>query len=235
MGILRAIVVMAALFPPLCLSALAGDPPLASGKDPEGVAVAVVADGFDYTRADLAKILARDGEGEAIALDTVDNDHRPFAKEGSGTQIGLAAASQTGIRLVMARVDWANADSLARSLQFVTFTPARIVLAPLAAEHRGQLALIASAAKAFASVLFVTSVPSITLEDMEKTEGIANLVVLNAAEKPFAAADAVALAFGCGRGAIAGTTGAEMKGLLLARLKEKSAVTCEPEGSDERE
>lgn len=215
--------------------ALAGDPPLAPGKDPEGAAVAVIADGFDYTRGDLAKILARDGEGEAIALDTVDDDHRPFAKDGSGTQLGLAVESQTGIRLVMARVDWSKPDSLARALQFVTFTPARIVVVPLASEHRARLAFIASAAKALAGFLIVTSVSSITLEDMEKTEGIANLVVLDAAQKPFAAADAVARAFGCGRGSIAGTTGAELKGVLLARLQDSTSTGCKPEGSAEGE
>lgn len=231
MGILRAIAVTAAVFPLLCLPALAGDPPLAPGKDPEGVAVAVIADGFDYTRADLARLLARDGEGEAIMLDAVDNDRRPFAANGSGTELALSLGKQAGLRLVIVRADWSNSDSLARSLTFVTFTPARIVLVPLAQDHRRHIGLIASAAKALGSMLIVTSLPSITPEEKARADGLANLVLLDSAEKPFAGAEAVGRAFGCGRGAIAGTTGAELKSVFLARLGEKSSMGCEPEGS----
>ena len=51
--------------------AIAKDPALEPGRDPGGVGVAILADGFDYTQPDLAKVLARDGEGEAIAWDAM--------------------------------------------------------------------------------------------------------------------------------------------------------------------
>lgn len=37
------------------------DPRLAPGRDPGGTAVAILADGFDYTKPELAAVLARDG------------------------------------------------------------------------------------------------------------------------------------------------------------------------------
>jgi hypothetical protein len=56
------------------------DPPVPPGRDPGGVAVAIIGPGVDYTQPDIAARLARDGEGEIIGWDFVDNDRRPFEK-----------------------------------------------------------------------------------------------------------------------------------------------------------
>src|SRR5262245_39161047 len=53
-------------------------PPLPAGRDPGGVAIAFIGTGIDYTLPLIAQRLARDGEGELIGWDVVDNDNRPF-------------------------------------------------------------------------------------------------------------------------------------------------------------
>jgi subtilisin family serine protease len=58
------------------------DPPVPPGVDPGGVAVAIIGQGVDYTQPDIAARLARDGEGEIIGWDFVDNDRRPFPENG---------------------------------------------------------------------------------------------------------------------------------------------------------
>ncbi len=51
--------------------------------------------GLDYTRPEIAKLLARDGEGELIGWDFVDNDNRPFVK-GADTMADVALALAAG-------------------------------------------------------------------------------------------------------------------------------------------
>lgn len=211
----------------------ADNPKLLPGKDPGGTAVAVIADGFDYTQSDLAARLARDGEGEAIAHDAVDGDHRPFVKDADGTALALAAGAYPGIRLVIVRADLASVESLARSLKFVTFTPARVVVVPLAAEHRSHLALIAAAAKSLGSLLLVTSVPSPTSEERAQADGVANLVLFDADQNPFVAAEAVARGFGCDETPEPAGSGEALKAALSARLKDEAPTGCEPKSAAE--
>ena len=53
----------------------ADKPRVPPGVDPGGVAVAIIGSGINYTRSrDRGKRLARDGEGEIIGWDFVDND-----------------------------------------------------------------------------------------------------------------------------------------------------------------
>lgn len=209
------------------------NPKLSPGKDPGGTAVAVIADGFDYTQSDLAAYLARDGEGEAIAHDSVDGDHRPFVKGADGTALALAAAQYPGVRLVIVRADPASVESLARSLKFVTFTPARIVVVPLSAEHRSHLSLIAAAAKSLGSLLIVTSVPTPTPEEHAQADSVANLALFDADQSPFVAAEAVARGFGCDQKLEAGDSGEALKAALSARLKDETSASCEPKSAAE--
>src|SRR5215467_9057175 len=51
-------------------------PPVPPGRDPGGVAVALI--GIDYTLPAVARRLARDGEGELIGWDLQDQDRKPF-------------------------------------------------------------------------------------------------------------------------------------------------------------
>ncbi len=208
--------------------ACAGDPKLAPGRDPGGVAVAVLADGFDYTRAEVAHGLARDGEGEAIAWDAVDGDHRPFAGNGGGTASLLAAVAKGGVRIVAVRVATGDPASLAKGVAFVASTPARIVLVALPVQDRHGLDVLAAAARRFEAMLFVASVPGLTVHEATAGDAIANLVLLDSKERPHAAAEAVAQALGCVRGDLAGVSGAELERAFLDRLSQKPPAACEP-------
>jgi hypothetical protein len=122
--------------------AWAADPPVPAGKDPGGAAVALITAGIDYTLPEIARALARDGEGELIGWDFVDNDRRPFAPSqdktpanagGGETTQGTALAkllAGSSMRLVPVRVDAADPLSLARAAAFVARTPARVAILP---------------------------------------------------------------------------------------------------------
>ncbi len=60
-------------------TAAAADPEVPPGIDPGGEAIVIVGTGIDYRNEVIAARLARDGEGELIGWDFVDNDRRPFA------------------------------------------------------------------------------------------------------------------------------------------------------------
>lgn len=208
-------------------AAKAADPKLVPGKDPAGTAVAILADGFDYTRADLAKVLARDGEGEAIAWDTIDGDHRPFAREAAGTDVALALAKNGAVRTVLVRVG-ADPATLAKAIAFTATTPARIAVVPLAAEDRKSLDVLNAASKRFAEILFVGSVPEPTTEEKALGDTLPNLILFDSANDGHAAAQAVARALGCERAAPSGTSGTALKTELLARLQDGAGTDCGP-------
>ncbi|MGE0697752.1 MAG: hypothetical protein AB7O57_01520 [Hyphomicrobiaceae bacterium] len=120
-------------------------PKIPPGRDPGGVAVALVGHGLDYRRPELAKRLARDGEGEAIAWDFVDNDARPFSDDDAdGAEAAVVAAD--GARLVTIRVAAGRPDQIAAALRFAGQTPARVILiaadpgSPIDAPHLAEAA-----------------------------------------------------------------------------------------------
>lgn len=134
----------------LSLGLMAGRDPLAAqtgppkpkvpaGRDPGGIAVAVIGAGIDYRRPEIAARLARDGEGEIIAWDVIDDDARPLEAEpapgrrvppqaGTATveQHFLAAAPRA--RLIPVRVPDDNPLALGGALAFAGQTPARIAV-----------------------------------------------------------------------------------------------------------
>jgi hypothetical protein len=112
-------------------------PAVPPGKPTSGFAVAVIADGFDYTRAGVVARFARDGEGEAIAYDAVDDDRRPFAVAAETSALIERAATL----VVPIRVG-ETAQSWTRALAFLKRSPARVVvvLAPLPSALRESVA-----------------------------------------------------------------------------------------------
>lgn len=211
----------------IAATARAEDPALAPGRDPAGTAVAVLADGFDYTAPDIAAVLARDGEGEAIAWDAVDDDPRPFARDGNGTGIARRLAASGHVRIVPIRVAAGDAASLAKAVSFAEATPARIVLATFAAGTRTGRDVLAAAAQRFARTLFVGAAPDLAPEETTHADTIGNLVLIDTRADEMAAADRLARAFGCGQTAT-GTTGAELKKMLLERTQGSAPAACNP-------
>lgn len=98
------------------------------GRDPGGIAVALVGDGLDYMAPDIARRLARDGEGELIGWDLVDSDRQPYAPPGgSATALArIVLAEGQATRLIPVRIQPGPPTGLVPALQFVAPTPARI-------------------------------------------------------------------------------------------------------------
>jgi hypothetical protein len=108
------------------------------GRDPGGVAVAIVGDGVNYLRPEIASRLARDGEGDLIGFDLGDNDARPIERDpppsatapiGRHTGLAQLVLREAGAsRLVVARRKPKDPDGLAKAVGFAGVTPARVVL-----------------------------------------------------------------------------------------------------------
>lgn len=144
----------------LCQTALAQapreKPPVPAGVDPGGIAVALIATGIDYTHPEIKDRLARDGEGEIIGFDLIDNDSRPYAattlpgNEDGAVDTILARrilSTYRYARLVPVRVDPKDKLMLARALAFTATTPARIVAVPLWGDSRETWELFRQAAE----------------------------------------------------------------------------------------
>jgi hypothetical protein len=112
-------------------------PPVPPGRDPGGVAVAIIGTGIDYTLPEVARRLARDGEGELIGWDLKDQDRRPFDTSkgtalpewgGDSTLVASLLIGAPTVRLVPVRVKPGDPVGLARALAFVAQTPARVAV-----------------------------------------------------------------------------------------------------------
>lgn len=119
----------------------AGKPRVPPGVDPGGVAVAIIGNGVDYTRPEIAARLARDGEGEIIGWDFVDNDRRPYASCVLGSipqrmcptmnviRIEVQARQHSlRVRLIPLRARAEQPQSLVEAVKMAAAVSARIVL-----------------------------------------------------------------------------------------------------------
>lgn len=141
-------------------------PKLPPGRDPGGFAVALLTTGIDYTRREVADRLARDGEGELVGWDFVDNDNRPYAPSpnvtpanwgGDGTLAATRIAAAGTLRLVPIRIDPAKPVTLAAALAFAVRTPARILLMPMSSDEPEDWQAFRQAAQRFPDLIIVTS------------------------------------------------------------------------------
>lgn len=139
-------------------------PPLPPGRDPGGVAVALLCTGIDYTLPEVARRLARDGEGEPVAWDLEDRDRKPFDKSkggtapergGDGTLIASLLLGSQAVRLVPVRVDASDPVSLARAIAFVAQTPARVAVLAMWGTSRADWEPFRQAATRFKDVLIL--------------------------------------------------------------------------------
>ncbi len=140
-------------------------PALPPGTDPGGAAIALLTTGIDYTLPEIARRLARDGEGELIGLDLQDADNRPFAAAGSETRARwggdatalIRAIASPGRRIVPVRIDPAAPVSLARAVAFVAQTPARVVVVPMWGADKAEWEPFRQAASHFRDLLFIVA------------------------------------------------------------------------------
>lgn len=167
---MRAFATLAALAAMPWAPALAADPPVPSGKDPGGSAVALVTSGIDYTPPDVARVLARDGEGELIGWDFVDDDRLPYAAAGGKDDTPLAKLFVgKGMRLVAVRVDLADPLSLARGAAFAGKTPASIAIVPIVSRRAEDLVPIRTVAQHLKDIVFVAVAAGEPLRPEEAT------------------------------------------------------------------
>jgi subtilisin family serine protease len=140
-------------------------PRVPPGVDPGGVTIAIIGSGIDYTRPEIAARLARDGEGELVGWDFVDNDRRPF--EDCAQSVPPRACGHdligpllgTRPRLIPLRVASDRPDTLVGSIQAASTMPTRIVL--LLVEPLLPIAFIEQAAHRFPKLAFIGIAPDI--------------------------------------------------------------------------
>ena len=133
-------------------------PKLLPGRDPGGVAVALIGPGIDYRHAAIADRLARDGEGEVIGWDFTDDDRHPFepATSGEGTVLAAIILKEApAARLVPLRVAANDGLALARAVVHAAHGPARIVVVPILRADNWEP--VRQAAQHFAHILFVVA------------------------------------------------------------------------------
>ena len=116
-------------------SAQSAKPKVPPGTDPGGIAIALIAHGIDYTDAEIAPRLARDGEGDIIGWDFVAGDNKPFAAAPDAgidsTRLAkLILSAYARGRLVPLRVAPSDPAQFAQALRFVLQSPARIIAVP---------------------------------------------------------------------------------------------------------
>jgi hypothetical protein len=121
----------------------AADPKVPAGRDPGGIAVAIVGGGLDYRRETMASRLARDGEGELIGWDFVDGDRHPFAASGGVDRVAGVVLAASKARLIPVRVAADSEPQIVQALRLLDETPTRIVVlaAAVAPIARGNLAV----------------------------------------------------------------------------------------------
>ncbi len=138
------------------------DPPVPPGRDPGGIAVAIIGPGIDYTLPHIAQMLARDGEGEITGYDFIDDDRRPFegkvaANEmGPGTRLAeIVTGEGQAATLIAVRAEMADAVTLTKAIKFAAQSPARIIAIDRAFVTPIDLEMFNSAAHHYRENLFI--------------------------------------------------------------------------------
>lgn len=185
---------LAAVVLALAVSAAAAQTPkprVPPGRDPGGIAVVLLTYGIDYTDAAVARRLARDGEGEVLGLDLVDNDNRPFAAARpslagiDGTALARLLAVD-GVRIVPVRLKPDDPLSPARAVAFAAQTPARIVVVPMSAGTSAELGPLRQATGHFKELLVIVAAGAPTVPSSPLAVTPPNLLVVtgDGATKP---------------------------------------------------
>jgi len=136
-------------------------PRVPPGRDPGGVAVAVIGNGVNYTLPQIADRLARDGEGDLVGLDIADEDGRPLERPGGpagagGTALaGVILREAPMARLVPVRTKPGDPLAHGKAGVLVARSPAGIALVAHASTRREEWEPFRQVVTHFAHVLFV--------------------------------------------------------------------------------
>lgn len=222
----------------LASPARAQDPRLPVGKDPGGAAVVLLTRGLDYTRPEIAKLLARDGEGELIGWDFIDNDNRPFVKgDGVAADVALAQAlgAAGGVRIIPVRIDPGDSVSLARAAVFAAKTPARVMVVPFSSGDKDHWETFATSVRHLPNLMVVVpatdgrgaalsfpaalGLPSaVSVANRKGLEGLKSDLVIERPSPEEAVAAAAALFFGCRKLSLTSDDGTAMKAEFVKGL-----------------
>jgi hypothetical protein len=144
---------LAATLAVLAVGAEAADPKVPPAVETGNrVTVAIITLGFDYTRPDIARLLARDGEGEVIAWDVTGEDRFPYDAGGDTALISEIAAhvgTDASVSLLAVKADPSDPVSMAKALAFIARTPARSVIVPMWSPERRNWEPFEKAARHF--------------------------------------------------------------------------------------
>lgn len=169
-------------------------PRLPPGLDPGGLAIAVLGTGLDYSRPEIAKLLARDGEGDLIGWDFVAGDNRPYAPSpndtpaawgGDGTTLARQIADIGRVRLIPIRIAPARPETLAQAVAFTARTPARLLLVPIVGDQGQTLEMLGQVAGRFPQILIVATVGT-AMAPNPAASNIPNLLLIGNGVQPLA-------------------------------------------------
>jgi hypothetical protein len=154
---------------------------------------AIVGNGLDYTRPELAAALRRDAELEIVGWDFIDNDRRPFegrsavinpaTSERNGTGTRLASVLAATMLLIPVRVDLTNPQSLAKGISFAARTSVRVVLVPNISGNPTNWQVLLAAAREFPNQLFLVPADEALATDVaaatwKRARALPNIVVV---------------------------------------------------------
>jgi hypothetical protein len=169
---------------PLIAAAQGADPPVPVGRDPGGFAVAVIGRGVDYGDQAMAQRLARDGEGEIIGYDFIDDDRRPYGVGADAEATALVIREGQAATVVAIRADPTQTQSLARAIGYAAQSPATVIaiFAPISISE--VAAVIAAAARKFPRHLLVLEAGDEDLDTLSPAPAVAdNVLIVTSADK----------------------------------------------------
>ncbi len=133
--------------------ATAQDPKVPPADDPGGIAIGLTGAGVDYTDPEIATGLARDGEGNIVGWDFVDNDIFPYSADAGSNGHAKLMLSHAGVEVVPFRI--AEPNHVAMAAAFLSQTPAGILVVTASSKEQKDWELFAAAANRFPHLLFL--------------------------------------------------------------------------------
>lgn len=151
------------------VSARAGEPKprVPPAIDPGGLAIAIPTTGIDYTVPEIARRLARDGEGELVGWDFAAGDNRPYASGAASPPAGWAddtadltrrLSAMDSVRLIPLRIDPAVPTTLAQAVAFAAQASAPVMLVAVTSDRPQDWAAFRQAALRFPQITIITAI-----------------------------------------------------------------------------